>query len=94
MELDTRFYGQYRLNQAFSNVVSLFIKDTKICWLYDKIFLDYRRFRQLKCYAACLDEIPEFRKSRQQIKTKLIIGQQNKLTINKIITFENQLKTK
>jgi hypothetical protein len=45
-------------------------------------------------YAACLNEIPEFRKSRQQIKTKLIIGQQNKLTINKIITFENQLKTK
>ena len=25
VELDTWFYGQYRLNQAFSNVVSLFI---------------------------------------------------------------------
>ncbi len=50
--------------------------------------------KSAKRCAACLDEIPEFRKSRQQIKTKLIIGQQNKLTINKIITFENQLKTK
>jgi hypothetical protein len=26
VELDTRFYGQYRLNQAFSNVVSLIIE--------------------------------------------------------------------
>jgi hypothetical protein len=29
VELDTRFYGQYRLNQAFSNVVSLLL-DKKI----------------------------------------------------------------
>jgi beta-phosphoglucomutase-like phosphatase (HAD superfamily) len=29
VELDTRFYGQYRLNQAFSNVVSLIVEDNQ-----------------------------------------------------------------
>ena len=29
VELDTRFYGQYRLNQAFSNVLSLIVEDNQ-----------------------------------------------------------------
>jgi len=39
-------------------------------------------------YAAYLNDIPEFSKSTQQIKVTLINGLQNKLTINKITTFE------